>query len=357
MSPTRIPAPPFGRVFTEHMAYGEWSQEAGWGPLRVGARTELALDAAAAVLHYGQAMFEGCKAYRGADGGMRVFRLDDHLRRMQRGASRICLPEIDVPATRAAILELLRTDESWLPEGPGESIYIRPLLVATEAFLGVRPAQRCALVVLLSPVGNYYDKGAKPLSLWVERDQVRAAPGGIGAIKTGGNYAASLSAAALAKTRGFDQVLWLDGVERKWLEEVGTMNLFVKIGDELVTPPLGGTILPGITRDSVLRLTRDAGGKVSERPISIDEVLAAARAGTLRAIFGTGTAAVIAPVGELGFGDERFAVPTDDPVAPQLLETISALQRGRIADPHGWSDRITSARVPKAAGADRYVRA
>jgi branched-chain amino acid aminotransferase len=259
---------------------------------------------------------------------------------MHGGAERLAMPPIEIERTHALILELLRKDASWAPSGPGTSLYLRPLLVATEPFLGVRPSQEYAFFVLISPVGSYYEGGAKPLRIWVEREHVRAAPGGLGAIKTSANYVASLAAAARAKTHGYDQVLWLDAIERRWIEEVGTMNIFVRFEDEIVTPPLGGTILPGITRDSVLTLLRDWGLRVRERAVSIEEVSEAADAGKLREVFGTGTAAVIAPVGELGVGDRTIQVPHTGGVAGKLHEALTEIQRGERADVHGWITRV-----------------
>jgi branched-chain amino acid aminotransferase len=341
-SPARAPAPlGFGRVFTEHLLMLQWSQGRGWHDAEIRARADLAMDPAAAALHYGQSMFEGLKAFRGADGVVRVFRMDAHLRRMQNGAPRVAMPGIDIELTRTHLLELLRRDAAWVPRERGQSLYIRPLLYATEPFLGVRPAQTYTLLVLLSPVGAYYDKGMEALRIWVEQEHVRAAPGGLGAVKTGANYAASLVAAARAKANGFDQVLWLDAVHRKNLEEVGTMNFFVRIGDEVITPPLGDTILAGITRDTSIALLRSWGYKVSERTIGIEEVVQASRTGALQEAFGTGTAAVIAPVDELGVGDLRLRLPgAPGEVGSRLYSTITGLQYGELEDTHGWLSAI-----------------
>ncbi len=326
----------FGRVFADHMGVADWSRDAGWHNFQIMPRQALALDPAAGVLHYGQALFEGFKAFVGADGQVRVFRLDDHLERMKKGAPRICLPPIDPEKTREMILALLAQDRAQIPQGPGEALYVRPVLFADEPFLGVRPSERAKLVVITSPVGNYYGNGSKPLQLWVEREQVRAAPGGLGAVKAGANYAASLLAAARAKAVGCDQVLWLDAVEHRWLEEVGTMNLFIELGQTIVTPPLDGTILAGITRDSVLHLLRSWGAQVEERQVSLDEVMDAARANTLGEVFGTGTAAVIAPVGTLRVGEQEVHVPAG-PWAPRLLDALTGIHRGTTPDPYGWT--------------------
>lgn len=326
----------FGQFFTDHMFMSEW--EAGaWRDSRVVPYGPLSLDPAAGVLHYGQAMFEGLKAFRGADGTIRVFRLDSHLKRMASGAPRLAMPPIDIEMTRAALLDLLKREAAWVPRERGQSLYIRPLLFATEPFLGVRPAQTYTLLVILSPVGAYYDRGMEALRIWIEQEHTRAAHGGLGAVKTGANYAASLVAAARAKSHGFDQVLWLDAQQRSLLEEVGTMNFFVRIGDEIITPPLGDTILNGITRDSSLALLRSWGLNVVERHVSVDEISAASRAGTLLEAFGTGTAAVIAPVGELGLGDARMHLPAaPGEIATRLYETITGIQYGELPDTHGW---------------------
>lgn len=327
----------FGRVFSEQMLTMQWAQGRGWHDAQVVSRASFPIDPAAASLHYGQAMFEGLKAFRGADGTVRVFRLDSHLKRMANGAPRLAMPPIDIEMTRAALLDLLKREAAWVPRERGQSLYIRPLLFATEPFLGVRPAQTYTLLVILSPVGAYYDRGMEALRIWIEQEHTRAAHGGLGAVKTGANYAASLVAAARAKSHGFDQVLWLDAQQRSLLEEVGTMNFFVRIGDEIITPPLGDTILGGITRDSSLALLRSWGLKAVERHVSVDELSAASRAGTLLEAFGTGTAAVIAPVGELGLGDARMRLPAaPGEIATRLYETITGIQYGELPDTHGW---------------------
>jgi branched-chain amino acid aminotransferase len=328
----------FGRYFTDRMFVMDWTPDGGWHGGRVAPRAELALDPAAAVLHYGQAMFEGLKAMRGPNGRAQLFRVDRHAARMAAGAERLCVPVVPPAAFEQAVIELVRAEQAAIPREPDASLYIRPTLVATEAFLGVRPAQAYAFFVICSPVGPYFAEGARPLKIWVERDEVRAVRGGLGAVKTGANYAASLHAAALAKARGYAQVLWLDGVERKYLEEVGTMNVFVRVRDEVVTPPLDGTILAGVTRDAVITLLRGWGIKVSERKISIDEVVAAHAAGDLDEAFGTGTAAVIAPIGELGVDGRALTVAGGGvgPLSARLLDEIAGIQRGTRPDPHGW---------------------
>lgn len=342
-TPAQAPQAPsqplgFGRVFADTMVLGRYAEGRGWHDFECVPRRALSLDPAAAVLHYGQTLFEGLKAFHGADGKVRVFRLDAHLARMQGGTARLAIPSLELPRVREVLLELLGRTRGAIPRGRGEAMYIRPLVIAHEGFLGVRPSKEYTFLVLLSPVGDYYEGGMRPLRIWVEREHVRAAPGGLGSVKTGANYAASLLAAHRAKAEGYDQVLWLDAIERQYVEEVGTMNLFVRIGDEVITPPLdGGTILAGITRASALTLLREWGVKVSERRVSMGELVDAGRSGELREVFGTGTAAVVAPVGELMWGTERVAVAKDFTVADRLRAAITGVQYGTGEDPHGWA--------------------
>ncbi|MFO0643779.1 MAG: branched-chain amino acid aminotransferase [Polyangiaceae bacterium] len=337
---TSTPTQPlgFGRVFADTMLYGRYHEGRGWYELGCTPRQNLSLDPAAAVLHYGQALFEGLKAFHGADGKVRIFRLDAHLARMQGGVDRLAMPKLDLPRVREGILELITKTRSAIPRGKNEAMYIRPLIIADEGFLGVRPAKDYIFLVLLSPVGDYYEGGMRPLRIWVEKEHVRAAPGGLGAVKTAANYAASLAAAHRAKENGYDQVLWLDAIERRYLEEVGTMNLFLRIGDEVVTPPLdGGTILAGITRQSSLTLLREWGVRVSERRITMDEVASAAKQGELKEVFGTGTAAVVSPVGELMWGSDRIEVGKETTISDRLRAAITGVQYGTGPDAHGWA--------------------
>jgi branched-chain amino acid aminotransferase len=328
----------FGKHFSDHMFVMDYTVQRGWHAGRVVPYAPLAMEPAAAVLHYGQAMFEGLKAFRGKDGKVRLFRIDRHCRRMQQGAPRLCMPPVDPEIMRQGIEELLRVDQAWVPSSPGTAMYIRPTLIATEGFLGVRPAEKYLFFVITSPVGAYYAEGMKPVKIWVEREHVRAAQGGLGAVKAGANYAASLLAAENARKHGYAQVLWLDAAEHRWLEEVGTMNLVLKIDGELVTPPLQGTILDGVTRDCVKTIARGWGMKVSERRVSIDEVTAAHKGGRLEEVFGCGTAAVISAVGELGFGDERMVI-NDGAIgetARRLYDEITGIQYGTRPDPEKW---------------------
>jgi len=328
----------FGRIFTDHMFMMEHSNEKGWHNPRIEPYGSLTLDPAAAVFHYGQAMFEGFKAFRTADGRVLLFRPDRHCHRMSEGAKRLCMPSMDPGFMQHAVTELVKRDRAWVPSSPGTSLYIRPTMIADEPFLGVRPSGKYLFFVILSPVGAYYAEGIAPVKIWVERDFVRAAHGGLGAVKAGANYAASLLAADEAKKRGYSQVLWLDAHDHRYLEEVGVMNLFVLIGDELVTPALEGSILSGVTRDSVITLSREWGMKVSERRVSIDELVEAQKQGRLREVFGCGTASVISPVGELAWDGTRMSINEGriGPVAQKLYDTISQIQRGVLADRHGW---------------------
>ena len=333
----------FGRYFTDHMYRVDWDKAHGWHGARIEPYAPLALDPAAAVLHYAQAIFEGGKAFRGADGRVRFFRLMDHCRRFERSAAGLAMPGVPAEEMAQAIMELVRVDESWVPRGRGTALYIRPTLIATEAFLGVRAAEKYAAYVILSPVGAYWgDAGAKAVRLWLEEDRVRAAKGGIGWVKAAANYAASMPAALEAKKRGYDQVLWTDAVHHAEIEEAGTMNVFVRIGDEVITPPLDGTILPGMTRLSALQLLRDWGIRVEERPITVAELRAAAAAGTLREVWGAGTAAVISPVGVLGSAQGEIMVGDGQPgeIARRLLEGITAVQYGEAEDRHGWMTEL-----------------
>jgi branched-chain amino acid aminotransferase len=360
----------FGRVFTDHMAMVSYDADrGGWHDPRVVPYGPLALDPAAAVLHYAQAMFEGLKAFRGTDGKVRCFRLDRHCRRMNTGAERLCIPPIDEGLIRGAVLSLVRADRDWVPSSPETSLYIRPTIIATEPFLGVRPAKQFTFFVIASPVGPYLPRNPgtgseppatgsdersssapnaahgdafSPARILVEDHYVRAAVGGIGGVKAGANYVASLKAAEEAKARGYAQVLWTDATEHTYLEEVGTMNMMVRIGDEIATPPLGGSILAGVTRDSAITLLREWGITVNERPIGMEEIIAAHRAGTLREVFGCGTAAVITPVGALGWKGTDLVINGGKPgeIARRLVDAITGIQYGRAPDTHGWMTDI-----------------
>lgn len=329
----------FGKYFTDHMLLLDWDDAHGWHDPRIVPYGPLSIDPAAGVLHYGQAMFEGAKAIRGDDGVVRLFRAEKHCERMSIGAPRLCMPS-PPPAQMLELLHaIVKVDEDWVPRSPGTALYLRPTLIAMEPFLGVRAATKYLFYVILSPVGAYYGgEGLKPVRIWVETQQTRAAHGGLGGIKAGANYAASLYAAARAKKEGYDQVLWLDGARHENIEEVGTMNLFALIGDELVTPLLGDSILAGVTRECVMALGRERGLRVTERTLPLAEVLDAHTKGTLREVFGSGTAAVVSPVGELILGDRHVRIGDGGvgPLAKSLYEELSGIQRGTRPDRHGW---------------------
>ena len=332
----------FGRHFSDHMLIMSYTEGKGWHDASIQPYRNFSLDPAAMVLHYGQAIFEGMKAYRGKDGGIYLFRPADNLARMNLSAARLCMPQLEVDKVLAAMKELLRLDQDWIPSTKGATLYIRPTMIATEAALGVRPAKQYLFFVILSPVGAYYPEGFNPVKIYVTDKYVRAVPGGVGHVKTAGNYAASIMAAVEAQQAGFTQVLWLDAVERRYIEEVGTMNIFFVIGDEIITPPLGGSILPGITRDSVIQLVKDWGLAVRERRITIDEVLAAQENGSLKEIFGTGTAAVISPVGSLHFQGRDCLINNGKTgvLSQRLFDELQAIQYGTREDSHGWVIRL-----------------
>jgi branched-chain amino acid aminotransferase len=344
---TPKPHPPddelkFGRVFTDHMVMIDWEEGAGWKDPRIVPFAPLSLSPAAAGIHYGQSMFDGLKAFRGADGKLRVFRLDRHVARMHDGARRLCMPSVPVELMREALVELVRLEAAWVPASPGTALYLRPAQFATEPFLGVRPATSYLFFVIASPVGAYYAEGFNPVKIRIEDRYVRAAPGGLGSVKASANYIASLLAAEEAKAAGWSQVLWTDAFEHAALEEVGTMNLFGRLRDEVATPDLGGTILEGVTRDTVIQLLRRWGYAVNERRVLVEEVLAAHRSGHLKEVFGTGTAAVISPVGELGWKERRFPVGDGQPgeLAQRLFKAITDVQYGLGPDPDGWTTLV-----------------
>lgn len=332
--------PGFGTIFTDHMVTVDYDAEnGGWHGARIGPREPLSLDPACAVLHYAQEIFEGLKAYRGAQGQMTLFRPDQNARRFNASARRLAMPELPEELFIAACRELVLTDRDWFPSVEGGSLYLRPFMFATEAFLGVRPARQYSFIVIASPAGNYFKSGAPAVSIWVARDYTRAAPGGTGAAKCGGNYAASLVPTGEAFAQGHDQVLFLDAAERRWIEELGGMNLFFAFDDgSVVTPPLTGTILPGITRDSLIQLMRDEGLIVREEPYAIDQWRTDAQSGRLVETLACGTAAVVTPVGKVADRDGDFTIGTGGPgqLAQKLRARLVAIQRGEQPDPHGW---------------------
>ncbi|ATR22726.1 Branched-chain amino acid aminotransferase [Roseomonas mucosa] len=338
----------FGKVMTDHMFLMDYEEGKGWHDPRIVPYGPLSMDPATSVLHYGQTVFDGLKAFRGQDGTVRLFRAQRHAERLNRSCAALCIPPMDPELIRRSFEELVAVDHDWVPRRAGTSLYIRPTVVATEVQLGVHPAHRLTYFVICSPVGAYYKEGVKPVRILATDKYVRAVRGGLGEAKTAANYAASLAAAQDAEAQGYTQVLWLDGVERRYLDEVGTMNIMVKIGDEVITPPLAGTILDGVTRNSILTLLHDWGVKASERPVTIDEVMQAGRDGTLREMWGTGTAAVVSPVGMLGYKGEKVVINGGEtgPLTQKLYEAIVAIQYGTAPDAHGWTSEV---KVPAEA--------
>jgi len=332
----------FGEVFTDHMLLIDYDTNRGWHNARIEAYGYLRLDPAAACLHYGQEIFEGLKAYYGKDGGIYLFRAVDNFKRLNHSARRVCMPELDVDLAMEALKKLILVDREWIPKSRGTSLYIRPTMIATEAFLSVHPASNYLFYIIIGPVGSYYREGLNPVKIYVEDKYARAAAGGTGDTKTAGNYANSLLAAEEAKKKGFTQVLWLDGCEKRWVEEVGTMNMFFVIDDEIITAPLTGSILGGITRDSVIRIVRHWGLNMKERLVSIDEVVAAATSGRLREAFGTGTAAVISPVGHITYKDKDYVIAGGKmgELSQKLYDEIVAIQYAEKPDPYGWREKI-----------------
>lgn len=332
----------FGRTFTDHMFVMDYSDDKGWHDGRIVPYGPLMLDPAAAVLHYSQQMFEGLKAYKAADGRILLFRPDMNAKRTNKTNERMCIPPLDEELFVEAIKTLVDLERDWIPDKPGTSLYIRPFIFADEAFLGVHSAHHFKFVIILCPVGPYYAKGFAATSIFVEEEYVRAAPGGTGFAKVGGNYAGSLKAQTKANEMGCEQVLWLDAIEREYVEEIGTSNAFFVIGDEIITAPLTGTILPGVTRDSVIALLKKWGMKVSERRLKISDVVKAAEDGRLKEIFATGTAAVISPVGRLVFKDKNLTIGDGGVgnLSRKLYDTLYGIQTGKLEDDMGWTIAI-----------------
>ncbi|KQM21033.1 branched-chain amino acid aminotransferase [Novosphingobium sp. Leaf2] len=334
--------PGFGTNFTDHMVTIDWSEADGWHDAVITARQPIPLDPAAAVLHYAQEIFEGLKAYKQADGAIALFRPEANARRFNDSARRLAMPELPEAVFVEAIERLVQIDQAWIPEGDGASLYLRPFMIATEAFLGVRPAKQYKFIVIASPAGNYFKSGSPAVSIWVS-DYTRAAPGGTGAAKCGGNYAASLVPQAEAIARGHDQVVFLDAAEHKWIEELGGMNLYFAFDDgTLLTPELTGTILPGITRDSLLQLAREEGLTVREGRYSLDQWRDDATSGKLVETFACGTAAVVTPVGKVTGRDGSFTIGSGGPgqLTGKLKNRLVAIQRGEAPDTHGWIRKI-----------------
>jgi branched-chain amino acid aminotransferase len=332
----------FGTLFTDHMFNLDYNPDQGWHNARVEPYGPIPMDPSTMVLHYGQGVFEGLKAYHTEKGAIQLFRPQENMKRLNNSCRLLCIPTFDEAFMLAALKTLLRIERDWVPSAPETSLYIRPTIVAMDPFLGVRASHTYRCFIILSPVGAYYAEGFNPIKIMVTKEHVRAVRGGVGEAKTLGNYAASLLAGDKAHQAGYTQVLWLDGVEQKYIEEVGSMNIFFMIDDELITPALNGSILPGITRDSVLALGKQWGLRVSEKQITIDDVITAHGAGRLQEIFGSGTAAVISPVGELRFGDQVLQIGDGrvGPLAQKLFDAITAIQYGQTEDTMGWIEPI-----------------
>lgn len=329
----------FGKYYTDHMFIMNYDEGEGWHDARIVPYGPIELSPAAMCLHYAQEVFEGLKAYRTADGSIQLFRPDKNMQRMNVSNQRLCIPPLDEELCVRAIKELVKIDADWVPYDEGTSLYIRPFIIAVDPHIGVRPAKHLMFIIILSPVGAYYPTGLNPVKINVEVNYVRSVKGGMGASKTGGNYAASLKAQEEAEKIGFSQVLWLDGIERKYIEEVGTMNVFFVIDGEVITPSLDtGSILSGITRMSCIELLKDMGYKVTERKLSIDEVYDAYANGKLNEAFGSGTAAVISPIGELKWGDKDMVLSGGNigPITQKLYDTLTGIQWGKIEDKFGW---------------------
>jgi branched-chain amino acid aminotransferase len=338
--------PGFGVHFTDHMVTARWNRGEGWHGATVEPYRPIELDPAAMVLHYGQAIFEGLKAYRHVDGSIQSFRPEANAERFRRSSIRLAMPELPDELFLDSLRELVAVDGRWVPAQDEESLYLRPFMISTEVGLGVRPASEYLYVLIASPAGSYFASGVKPVSVWLSTEYVRAAPGGTGAAKFAGNYAASLVAQAQAAEQGCDQVVWLDAVERRWVEEMGGMNLFFVFGSgdnaRVVTPELSGSLLAGITRDSLLTLASELGYQVEERRISTEEWEKKVESGELTEVFACGTAAVITPVGSVKHADGAFTINGGEPgaVSTRLRGALTAIQRGTAPDPHGWMTKL-----------------
>ena len=332
----------FGTVFTDHMFTMEYDPDQGWHDPQILPLTELSIHPGAAVFHYGAEVFEGLKAYRTADGSVQLFRPGDNMQRMRDSAERIQLPDFDADFMLSAILKLVELDQDWVPTAPGASLYIRPFEFCTDVDLGLHSISHARMLVVLSPVGSYLSGGLKPVDILIEDTDVRAVRGGTGYAKCGGNYAAANRAAAKAEKKGYQQVLWLDGVHRKYIEEVGGMNVMFKIGGRIVTPALTGSVLPGITRRSCVQLLRDKGYEVEERLFSVDELIEAMESGALEEAWGCGTAAVISPIGGFAYKDKKFTVNNAEigPCSQDLYDTLTGIQWGTRPDSYGWIVKV-----------------
>ncbi len=328
----------FGRIFTDYMFTMRYNREQGWHDAKVEPYGPFQMEPSSMVLHYGQTIFEGLKCYRREDGGLQLFRPRDNFKRMNISAERLSIPAFDVEDAMAGLLKLLEVEKDWVPHAKDTSLYIRPFIIATDPFVGVRASNTYIFCIILSPVGAYYAHGLSPVGIYVEDKYVRAVRGGFGFAKTAGNYAASLKAGEVAHEKGYDQVLWLDGVEQKYVEEVGSMNMMFVLDNKIITPMLNGSILAGITRDSILKLAASDGYQVEERRIPIAEIFEAAQQGRLQEAFGTGTAAVVSPVGELCWEGKKITLSGGKigPVAQRMYDELTGIQWGRMADRFNW---------------------
>ncbi len=330
----------FGKQFTDRMFVMEYDADRGWHSARIAPYGPFILDPAALVFHYAQEIFEGLKAFRRQDGSIALFRPRDNFERFNRSARRMCMPEVNVDFMLRALKELIRLEADWVPRSEGTSLYIRPTMIATEPVLGVKPSERYLCYIILSPVGAYYKGGLNPVKIWISDEYARVSPGGTGEAKTGGNYAASLYASTQAASRGYDQVLWLDAVHRKYVEEVGSMNICFLYDGKVVTSPLKGTILDGITRRSILTLVSEEGIEIEERALSVDEILDGVESGRLSEAFGTGTAAVVSPVGQFTCGSRTVKLAGAGELTLKLYNRLTGIQYGKLPDPHGWVETI-----------------
>ena len=332
----------FGKIFTDNMFIMDYSKEKGWYNARIVPFENLSIHPASTVLHYGSEIFEGLKAYRRQDGTVQLFRPIENIRRLNRSAERLCLPQIPEEDAMEALLTFVKHEQDWTPSAEGTSLYLRPFLFGNDETLGVHAVSNATFIIIASPVGSYYKEGINPVKIMIEDEDVRAVRGGTGYAKCGGNYAASNRAGERAERKGYSQVLWLDGVERKYIEEVGALNVMFKIGDEIVTPMLSGSILPGITRMSCLEVLKNKGYKVSERLLSLDELVDALENGELKEAWGCGTAAVISPIGELCYKDKKYIVNNGEigQTTQFLYDTLTGIQWGKIEDKFGWTKEI-----------------
>lgn len=332
----------FGVHFTDHMFILDYTEGKGWHDPRIIPYQPISLDPAAKVFHYGQTVFEGLKAYRTKEGSVLLFRPQKNVQRLNRSNDRLSIPRLDEQLVLEALQKIVQVDEDWIPSLPGTSLYIRPFVISTEPALGVHPSHNYHFMIIMSPVGAYYAEGLNPIKIYVEPRYVRAAVGGLGEAKTGGNYAASLKAQENAEEKGYAQVLWLDAVEHKNIEEVGSMNVFFKIGGKVITPALNGSILDGVTRNSVIHMLKAWDIPVEERTVSIEELFEAGKQGTLEEVFGTGTAAVISPVSELNWQGNKLAIGDGSigALSQKLYDTLTGIQTGELEDPFGWTVKV-----------------